>query len=541
LAAEAIFAEYNVRGEIFEVNLTNEPDVKALFETFKPSVTFNLAGYGIDPAERTEESAYQINGHLLKTVCEASVAAGDDPWAGQHLVHVGSGLEYGVVEGELTESTVPHPHTLYGRSKFTGTEIVSEAGKQAEFRALTVRLFTVYGPGEHSVRLLPSLLATARAGTTMPLTTGTQMRDFTYVEDVAEGLLRVGVVPDKPASIVHLSTGQLTSVREFVESAAEVLGLPGSQLDFGAVPLRGLEEAPLTGIAIDTLRRLTGWTPPTGIKEGVRRTAEWRTGTPDVSLVMPCYNEESGVENTIRRVVQAFEDSGHLLELVTVDNGSTDGTGQILRRIAAQRPWVICHRVEKNQGYAHGVMETFPLCTADWVGTVHADDQVDAEDIVRLYEAAAASDGRVLAKVRRRFRMDGPLRKIVSIAYNLVFRSFWPSINSIDINGNPKILPRRALEAMRLHSRGWCLDPEMLINANAMGLSVLEFNVFARMRSSGTSHVKPQVCWEFLCSLIAFRFSPTRRRELRDAREAFSESPQTLVRAQASDGNSTPE
>ena len=80
-------------------------------------------------------------------------------------------------------------------------------------RAVTARLFTVYGPGEHCGRLLPSLIEAARAEKPLELTAGTQLRDLTYVEDVAEGLLRLGLAQAEPGSVVNLATGHLTMVR----------------------------------------------------------------------------------------------------------------------------------------------------------------------------------------------------------------------------------------------------------------------------------------------------------------------------------------
>ena len=79
----------------------------------------------------------------------------------------------------------------------------------------------------------------------------------------------------------------------------------------------------------------------------------------------------------------------------------------------------------------------------------------------------------------------------------LTVRLVWPRLASIDVNGSPKILPRDAVTAMQLESKGWLLDPEILIKAHYMGLRILEFNVFARMRGSGLSHVRPGHCWEF--------------------------------------------
>jgi hypothetical protein len=88
-------------------------------------------------------------------------------------------------------------------------------------------------------------------------------------------------------------------------------------------------------------------------------------------------------------------------------------------------------------------------------------------------------------------------------------------LKSWDINGVPKILPRETLLAMKLTDKGWLLDPELMIKAHYMGLPVLEFNIFARMRGNGISHVRATTCWEFLHMLLIFRFSPRWRADFR--------------------------
>ena len=228
---------------------------------------------------------------------------------------------------------------------------------------------------------------------------------------------------------------------------------------------------------------------------------------PDVSFVMPCYNEEEVLEYTIPKLMQAFAAAGYQLELVAVDNGSTDATGAVIAQLKERFPGIVPTRVQVNQGYGNGLLHGVPLCTASWIGFIPADGQVDAEDVVRLYEAAAATRGRVLAKVRRRFRMDGLLRKIVSTSYNVFVRVLWPGLASIDVNGSPKLLPADVLRAMDLQSKDWLLDPEIMVKAHQMGLRVLEFNVFARMRGAGLSHVRATTCWEFFHRLLVFRLT----------------------------------
>jgi len=222
---------------------------------------------------------------------------------------------------------------------------------------------------------------------------------------------------------------------------------------------------------------------------------------------MPCYNEEEIIGYTIPKLVAAFEAAGHNLELIAVDNGSSDRTGEMIDEIARNHPAVVPFRVPKNDGYGNGILAGIPVCRGPWIGIIPADGQVDAEDVVRLFEAAESSGGKVVAKVRRRFRMDGLLRKAVSTAYNLFVRILWPRLSSIDVNGSPKIMPAEAIRKMNLQSKGWLLDPEILIKSHYMGFRILEFNVFGRMRGGGLSHVRPETCWEFLRQLLVVRFT----------------------------------
>lgn len=245
------------------------------------------------------------------------------------------------------------------------------------------------------------------------------------------------------------------------------------------------------------------------------------TRPPELSLVMPCYNEEAIVAQTIKRVLAAFDRADIALELVAVDNGSRDRTGELIREAMAQHPNVVLVRVEVNIGYGNGVLAGLTRCAAPWIGVIPADGQVDAEDAVRLFEDAVACGEPVMAKARRRFRMDGVSRKVVSIAYNVFFRSLWPGVESLDINGLPKIMPREVVRRMALTSRQWFLDPEIMIKAHYLGVRVLEYNVFARMRGSGLSHVRATTCWEFFRSLLRYRFS----RELSRWRKEQSAAP----------------
>lgn len=257
-------------GKHLIADLLPEGSAAALIQAVQPDIVFNLAGYGVDRTQRDPALAERINAGLAGEAAAAATALKSD-WPGLRFVHVGSALEYGVATGDLDEASEPRPTTLYGETKLAGTLAVAQAGPLC----LTARLFTIYGPGEIEGRLLPSLAEAARSGRHLPLTEGLQQRDFTYVGDVAEGLLRLGSQPPPayPEPIVNLATGELRTVKHFVTEAARVLGLRPSQLGFGELPTR-VEEMAHLPIAVHRLQRRTGWLPTTSIAQGVLESME---------------------------------------------------------------------------------------------------------------------------------------------------------------------------------------------------------------------------------------------------------------------------
>src|SRR3954452_12800913 len=100
---------------------------------------------------------------------------------------------------------------------------------------------------------------------------------------------------------------------------------------------------------------------------------------PDISIVMPCFNEEALIGYTVPKLVTAFQNAGYRLELVAVDNGSWDCTGLKIEEFVARGLPVVPHRVHVNRGYGFGVLSGITVCSAPWVCIIPADGQVDAE------------------------------------------------------------------------------------------------------------------------------------------------------------------
>jgi len=259
-----------VPGVLTEADLRGKGAAAESIRQVRPEVTFNLAGYGINPRETDPEQAQRLNHDLLSELAGACAAYRQAAWPGQHLVHTGSAAEYGAARSDLAEDTEALPTTLYGRTKLGGTLALRSASSTGALRGATARLFTVYGPGERAGRLLPTLIAARETRGEIPLTEGSQRRDFTYLDDVVEGLLRLGVLPDPGLGPVNLATGKLESVRGFVLRAAAVLGLDPERLRFGALPGRPaeMEHDPVN---VGRMRALCGWVPATTLEAGIRQ------------------------------------------------------------------------------------------------------------------------------------------------------------------------------------------------------------------------------------------------------------------------------
>ncbi len=245
-------------------------EVAQLCKEVAPTITFNLAGYGIDRTETDTALFKALNTDLPAEIVRAVAEIPRGGWRGLAAVHCGSGFEYGPVAGPVSEDSAANPTSEYAQTKLAGSNQFLQSCRERGVAGAVARLFIVYGPGEHTSRLLPSLIRAKESGAPVPMTAGRQLRDFAFVGDAAEGLLRIGQLNNSPG-ILNVATGTLTSVRQFAETAAEVLGLRAGQLQFGALPYRD-DEVAQGPVSDGKILQVLGWKPRTPIREGISKT-----------------------------------------------------------------------------------------------------------------------------------------------------------------------------------------------------------------------------------------------------------------------------
>jgi glycosyltransferase involved in cell wall biosynthesis len=100
---------------------------------------------------------------------------------------------------------------------------------------------------------------------------------------------------------------------------------------------------------------------------------------PRLSLVIPCYNERKNLPLLVARIAEKFADCTDV-EVILVDNGSSDGSSPLFLRAAAEQRVIRTVRVEVNQGYGFGIMSGLDAARGEFLGFCHADMQTDPAD-----------------------------------------------------------------------------------------------------------------------------------------------------------------
>ncbi|EJN14440.1 nucleoside-diphosphate-sugar epimerase [Bradyrhizobium sp. YR681] len=182
------------------------------------------------------------------------------------ILGIGSCLEYGSQDGPCGEFTACRPTTLYGQAKLRTCEAYIAAG------AAWGRVFVPFGPHEPEARLIPSLIRTLRAGQTFDCSHGQQLRDFVYVDDIAQQI--AAVLDSNLTGIVNLASGEVRSLHSVIAHVADRLGAR-HLVRFGGVDAAGVDAEPVIAADVRRLRRVTAGLPAIGFAEGAARSVAW--------------------------------------------------------------------------------------------------------------------------------------------------------------------------------------------------------------------------------------------------------------------------
>jgi len=227
--------------------------------------------------------------------------------------------------------------------------------------------------------------------------------------------------------------------------------------------------------------------------------------SPALSLAIPLYDEEGNVADVATELLAVFRKAGVPLQLILVDNGSSDGTRRVVKDLEACEEEIEGVYLDRNQGYGGGILAGMARRSVDAqvVGYMWGDGQIQASDVIRVYRRLVAEQADI-AKARRVERIDGWRRALISKCYNAL--TLWMfHVTSPDTNGCPKMFTRAAWEQLAPSSSDWFLDPEIMIGVANRGLRLAEVDVVGKARHSGQSKVGSSTIVEFCVNLFKAR------------------------------------
>jgi nucleoside-diphosphate-sugar epimerase len=250
--------------EFAAADLSNESEAAAVVRSVQPTHIIHTA-WVTRPSTYWEDPV-----NLAWVAATRSLAEAFAESHGRRFVQLGSCAEYDWSNGHCDEDSTPTaPATLYGKSKAAAFQAVRTAGDD-KFQAVEARIFMVYGPGENPERFIPTICRNHAAGTIPSLSSGTQLRDWLYVEDAARALLTLAQA-GAPADVVNIGAGEAVSLGQVATILARLAG--AAETGLGRRPDRPGDPHLLTASTVRL--RATGWRPAYDLETGLRETLDW--------------------------------------------------------------------------------------------------------------------------------------------------------------------------------------------------------------------------------------------------------------------------
>lgn len=263
------------RMHIFPVDLADREAAVRLVAESAPEVVFNAASStnatrDFALIDTVLHGTYDISRAVIDAAVAAKVA---------RFVQFGTIEEYGTAATPYQESMREEPVSPYSLGKVMATHYALLAGALTGMHVTIVRPATTYGPGQGPGMLIPNLIRAGLAGTDFPMHDGMQARDFIYVDDLVDGVLRAGSAEGATGQICNLGSNRTHMVRSLVEEIMSIMGNPVT-VNFGAMPPRPLERAEVF-MDSSKAKELLGWQATTSLTDGMKKTVAWYQAHPD--------------------------------------------------------------------------------------------------------------------------------------------------------------------------------------------------------------------------------------------------------------------
>ena len=272
IALSRSVARIDCVSEQHDVDIRDEVSVVGVIRRTQPNIVVHLAANknrGVDYNAYSEAYMTNLIGslNLIKACRELPRLT--------KFVFLGSSDEYGELPAPFKESDEEAPVNAYGASKLAVTELLKSLSRSIQFPSVILRPTVVYGPGQDESMFIPALVKTLIAGKNFDMTLGEQTRDFVYVSDLVEAIIKSFSATNVDGKVINISSCKPIRIDALAKMTAKLLSESAeSLLVFGAKEYR-LGEAMNYWADNNLAMHLLGWSPQVSINDGIKQTIEF--------------------------------------------------------------------------------------------------------------------------------------------------------------------------------------------------------------------------------------------------------------------------
>tara|TARA_B100000989_G_scaffold295557_1_gene276902 strand:+ start:1400 stop:2308 length:909 start_codon:yes stop_codon:yes gene_type:complete len=241
---------------------------KILFEKLSSNYDYvvNLAGY-VDHSHKVKTMKSHFNGckNLSLFFLNSKI---------KKFIQVGSCIEYGKIKSPQIEkkNNIQKTYSVYGKAKLLSTKFLLKLSKEQNFPSVIIRLYLVYGPNQDTNRVIPSTIKNAIENKKFPCSSGKQLRDFIYVEDVIDAIIKILKNKNVKGEIINIGSGKPIAIKKVILKICKLVnsGIP----QFNKIKFRK-DEIPKLYPSIKKAKKLIKWSPQVDMFSGLNKCIQY--------------------------------------------------------------------------------------------------------------------------------------------------------------------------------------------------------------------------------------------------------------------------
>lgn len=499
------FIPNDPRVSFIKFEIGGEDDVSILGDAIIPgSCVFHLAAQKHRAGQRNHDKVWKSN------------LTGTDvfiDFLGQknisQVIFTSSLYAYGrVFDRPMQEDITPIPHTAYGISKLADEHLIKMYADRYGFAYQIARLFFVYGPeqyyGSEYSSVIHKNIGRVRKGLKPTIVgSGTQVLDYIYIEDVLRALLMMAA-QNHNGLVANVSSGKGRSILDIVNL---ITGLMGAKLENEFLPPDWTDGTSRVGDNTK-LKEICGWQPLVDFEEGLRvclndaENSENVSVNKDISVIVPCYNEEKNLEELVLRITKVFKKMGVDGEVILVDDCSSDSSIEKMKQLQRRYRELVFVKHAVNKGMFEAWKTGVEISRGAYACIIDADLQYMPEDIARLWNTLGQVNTDIVQGYRSSIGRIDDSRVILSKTLNFLLNTLF-GMKAKDNKSGFILCDREVLaHILDLKKKYYYPQTFLRVSAEHKGYVVHEIETLFQSRKLGESFITKNPIRPVLLSFV---------------------------------------